>query len=407
MTADLFLFDDASAQGWDPFLITRPAGELHFGALLLRERAEAFFRLPCSGHLSKGELFGFVEPGAPPVVDPSLLSAERTRVVLTSRAVPRGLAPPPTGRRTTLTMGGSVVGWILEPGDPLPDPGMLLVPEPLEDSAEHQLEGRLLSHPWELMSKNGAQLREDIPILFGAQRSTPLEGVSILGTGILSVGDEVRFEPGVVLDLRDGPIRLSDGVEVRSHTRLAGPAYVGAGSTLLGGVISDVSIGPVCKIRGEVETSVVLGFSNKAHDGFLGHSYLGRWVNLGAFTTNSDLKNNYGPVRVGGRNGPLETGILKAGCFLGDHVKTGIGTLFNTGTVVGAGSNLFGGEMPPTYVPPFSWGSGHNLSEYRIDEFLETGARAMARRDMELDESTRDLFRRAFAATAAQRTRKE
>jgi UDP-N-acetylglucosamine diphosphorylase/glucosamine-1-phosphate N-acetyltransferase len=255
------------------------------------------------------------------------------------------------------------------------------------------------------MSENGAQLKEDIPIFFSARRSPAPEGVSVLGNGILSVGDEVQIEPGVVLDLRKGPIRLSDGVEIRSHTRLAGPSFVGAGSSLLGGVLSEVSIGPVCKVRGEVETSVILGFSNKAHDGFLGHAYLGRWVNLGAFTTNSDLKNNYGPVRIGSPRGLLETGILKAGCFLGDHVKTGIGTLFNTGTVVGAGSNLFGGAMPPSYVPPFSWGSGHDLSEYRVDKFLETASKAMARREIELDPGTRSLLEKAFADTADQRNK--
>ena len=165
---------------------------------------------------------------------------------------------------------------------------------------------------------------------------------------------------------------------------------------VLGGSLSEVTIGPVCKIRGEVESSVILGYTNKAHDGFLGHAYLGRWVNLGAFTTNSDLKNNYGPVRMGSPGGPVDTGLMKVGCFLGDHVKTGIGTLLNTGTVVGAGSNIFGGGMPPTYVPPFSWGSGDDLTEFRLDKFLEVASGAMGRRGMELDEDMEAVLRRAW-----------
>jgi UDP-N-acetylglucosamine diphosphorylase/glucosamine-1-phosphate N-acetyltransferase len=156
-----------------------------------------------------------------------------------------------------------------------------------------------------------------------------------------------------------------------------------------------------------VESSVILGYSNKAHDGFLGHAYVGRWVNLGALTTNSDLKNNYGPVRVGGPQGPVDTGLTKVGAFLGDHVKTGIGTLLNTGTVVGAGSNIFGGLMPPLFVPPFSWGRGHELTEYRLDKFLDVARRAMARRDLELDQAAETVLRRAWEATRTMRTGSE
>ena len=190
---------------------------------------------------------------------------------------------------------------------------------------------------------------------------------------------------------------------MRAHTRLEGPAFIGPDTTILGGVLSEVSIGPVCKVRGEVECSLILGYTNKAHDGFLGHAYLGRWVNLGALTTNSDLKNNYGPVRVGGADGPVETGLMKVGCFLGDHVKTGIGTLLNTGTVVGAGSNLFGGEMPPTYVPPFSWGNGTKLTEFRLERFLEVATQAMGRRGMELDAEMEALLRRAWGSSLQER----
>jgi hypothetical protein len=154
-----------------------------------------------------------------------------------------------------------------------------------------------------------------------------------------------------------------------------------------------------------VESTVILGYTNKAHDGFLGHAYLGRWVNLGALTTNSDLKNNYGMVRAGGPEGSRETGLTKAGCLLGDHVKTGIGTFLNTGTVVGAGSNLFGGRMPPRWVPPFSWGSGEDLSEYHIEKFLEVAVRVMDRRSVRLTQATASLLRRAWEDTAPQRSR--
>jgi hypothetical protein len=149
-------------------------------------------------------------------------------------------------------------------------------------------------------------------------------------------------------------------------------------------------------VHGELEGTIVLGYSNKAHDGFLGHSYLGRWVNIGAQTANSNLKNNYGTIRVWTPAGVVDTGSIKLGCFLGDHVKTAIGTLLSTGTVVGAGSNLFGRELPPPFVPPFSWGSGADLGAYDVDRFLETASTAMGRRGIRLSDAMRQLLRRAW-----------
>jgi hypothetical protein len=159
----------------------------------------------------------------------------------------------------------------------------------------------------------------------------------------------------------------------------------------------------VCIVRGELADSVLLGFVNKAHDGYIGHALLGRWVNLGAFTTNSDLKNNYRPVHVWTPDGDLDTGRLKVGCFIGDHVKTGIGTVLNTGTVIGAGSNVFGGLMPPVVVPPFSWGSGPDLRDHNLDKFLATAERAMGRRDQKLTPGVRAILEGAWAATAGRR----
>jgi UDP-N-acetylglucosamine diphosphorylase / glucose-1-phosphate thymidylyltransferase / UDP-N-acetylgalactosamine diphosphorylase / glucosamine-1-phosphate N-acetyltransferase / galactosamine-1-phosphate N-acetyltransferase len=145
----------------------------------------------------------------------------------------------------------------------------------------------------------------------------------------------------------------------------------------------------------------VLGYSNKAHAGFLGHAYLGRWVNLGAMTTNSDLKNNYGTIRMWTPEGDADTGLIKLGCLLGDYVKTGIGSLLNTGTVVGAGSNLYGTAMPPKYVPPFSWGSGAELVAFDAERFLALTETVMKRRDLSLPASMREMLRRSYDAGRA------
>ncbi len=398
MTRRLFLFDDEQARRWEPFHLTRPAGELLFGAFLLRERGEKYWGVPCQGHLAGGWLHGFTEAGAPPVVDPAGIGEEEHRIFQSSRVALTGDPPPALPTPGTLILQGVPVGWVLPPGMPSPGTEDLLRPRILPGSEPLEVEGTLLEEVWDLMGRSGEQLREDIPRHFPGYAAEEIPGCHILGEGLLSLGSGVKVDPGSVFDLRRGPIRLSDGVSVRSHTRLVGPAFIGSGSTLLGGVLSEVTVGRVSKVRGEVESTVILGYSNKAHDGFLGHAYLGRWVNLGAFTTNSDLKNNYGPVRVGGSGGPRDTGMMKVGCFLGDHVKTGIGTLLNTGTVVGAGSNLFGGVMPPTWVPPFSWGRGEDLTEFHLEKFLEVAGRAMARRSVPLDPGTEGVLRRAWAA---------
>jgi UDP-N-acetylglucosamine diphosphorylase/glucosamine-1-phosphate N-acetyltransferase len=260
-----------------------------------------------------------------------------------------------------------------------------------------QLEGKTVGRVWELMSRTPEQITDDVAGLFpGAATPELPQGVYVLGTHPLVVGDGVVIEPGVVFDTSAGPVWLDDRSRVRAFSRVAGPVYLGRGSTILGGTVEQASIGPVCRIRGEFAESVALGWVNKAHDGHIGHAYLGAWVNLGAETTNSDLKNNYSTIRLWTPEGDADTGEIKIGCFLGDHVKTGIGLLLNTGTVVGAGSNLYGAAMPPKYVPPFSWGTGEDLTAYRVDRFLQVAERAMARRKVTLSDGARRQLETAW-----------
>jgi UDP-N-acetylglucosamine diphosphorylase / glucose-1-phosphate thymidylyltransferase / UDP-N-acetylgalactosamine diphosphorylase / glucosamine-1-phosphate N-acetyltransferase / galactosamine-1-phosphate N-acetyltransferase len=229
--------------------------------------------------------------------------------------------------------------------------------------------------------------------------------VHISGDHHVSLGQDAHIEPGVVIDTREGPVRLEAGAYVEAPARLIGPLYVGVGSRLFGGRIGRSSIGPACKVKGEVEASVLTGYCNKAHDGYLGHALLGRWVNLGAHTTNSDLKNNYGPVRVRlGADEEVDTGLLKVGCFLGDHVRTGIGTLITTGAVIGAGTNLIGDDSLPRYVPPFSWGRPGALEDYALERFLSTADTVMRRRGLRLTDGLRAVLSRAWEATRAERT---
>jgi UDP-N-acetylglucosamine diphosphorylase / glucose-1-phosphate thymidylyltransferase / UDP-N-acetylgalactosamine diphosphorylase / glucosamine-1-phosphate N-acetyltransferase / galactosamine-1-phosphate N-acetyltransferase len=402
----LVLFDDARARAWAPFSLTRPAGEILFGAMTLRARAERATGLACTGYLTSGRLSGFEEPGSPGVLTPARAGElEGRRLLLSSRcALDLERFVPPVGP-ATLVLDGATVGWVLPPGTPMPDEAALLDPQGAAGAGTHvTVRGLLVEAPWTLVRDNPNQLREDARALGWEDTGTP-SGVHRIGVGLLSLAADAGIEPGVTIDLRAGPVRLEAGARVEGPARLVGPLYIGRSSIVFGGHVGSSSVGPVCKVRGEIADSVVLGYVNKAHDGYLGHALVGRWVNLGAFTTNSDLKNNYGSVSVWTPDGPTDTGLMKVGCFLGDHVKTGIGTVLNTGTVIGAGSNVFGGRMPPSHVPPFSWGEGADLTDYRLDKFLEGAERAMARRDVPLTEGMRGVLEGAWQASADERRR--
>jgi UDP-N-acetylglucosamine diphosphorylase/glucosamine-1-phosphate N-acetyltransferase len=396
----LYLFDDGNARRWAPFTLTRPAGELRFGILTLRERAQRVFGVPCSGHLSRRALAGFDESDAAPVVQWEDVPPESIRVLLSSRAVPdfQELPELVPGR---LTMGGETVGWVLAPGEPLPPEASVRAPGPETGTPTTELAGEVLDRPWNLVSGTPDRVLKDVDQLFGDDHHPP--GVVRIGKGRLSLGTQAEVEPGVVVDTRHGPVRLEEGVRVEGPARLVGPLWVGRGSMVAGGHVASSSLGPMCRVRGELVCSVFTGWDNKAHDGFLGHAMLGRWVNLGAGTTNSNLKNTYGTVRVWTPDGERDSKLVKVGCFLGDHVKVGVGTILNTGTVVGAGSNVFGKVMPPTVIPPFAWGAGDDLQEYRFEPFIRVAEAAMARRGEALTPGVRRILAEAWQSTRARR----
>lgn len=335
------------------------------------------------------------------------LGTQGVRILIRSNAVPFGsleeTLQKTIGARAAdgaveLRIEGTPAGWILPDGVPLLAPPTEVL----------EIPGQLLTSPWDLMHWNAHRITEDLspggmpsPGAVSSAQVLGAAGVQVLGAFPVTFAPDVQMDPFVVLDAREGPIHLSRGVRVDPFSRIVGPAWVGEGSRIMGGVVAHATVGPVCRIRGEVEAAVIHGWSNKAHDGYLGHAVVGSWVNLGAFTTNSDLKNTYGPVRapLGPLAESIETGLVKAGVLLGDHVKTGIGTLLGTGTVVGAGTNLFGGVLPPTWVPPFSWGTGDRLDAYRLDRFLEVTERAMARRGISLTPELRAALTRAYEGT--------
>jgi UDP-N-acetylglucosamine diphosphorylase/glucosamine-1-phosphate N-acetyltransferase len=216
----------------------------------------------------------------------------------------------------------------------------------------------------------------------------------LIRKGNIFVAPGVEIAPQVVIDATHGPVIIERGTVVEPLTFIQGPCYVGPNCRIVGGKIREgCSFGPVCRVGGEVEKTIMLGYCNKYHEGFLGHSYLGEWINLGAMTCNSDLKNNYGQIAVTVNGIDIDTGQIKVGCFIGDHTKTGIGTLLNTGMTIGFSCNLYGGGLfTDRAIPSFSWGTPGNLVDYRLDRAMETAAASMNRRDVAFSEVQRKLF---------------
>ncbi|MGD8978478.1 MAG: hypothetical protein PVI51_06075 [candidate division WOR-3 bacterium] len=200
----------------------------------------------------------------------------------------------------------------------------------------------------------------------------------------LFIAKDARVHKQVFLDVTDGPVYIDRGAVIRPFTTVVGPSYIGPGSIMDRAKVTKSTIGPHCRIGGEVESCIFQGYSNKYHEGFIGHSVVGAWVNLGALSTNSDLKNNYGPVRIHVGNREFDTGLVKLGCFIGDHTKLGIGTLIPTGAVIGSFVNFARGGMMPRFVPDFTWmGVGKDV-DYRLAEAIDTARLVMKRRNVKM-----------------------
>lgn len=266
-----------------------------------------------------------------------------------------------------------------------------------------EVDARMLRWPWQLIEWNEEALLEDLAVLTPDRHGVhPL--AALLEPSRIRIEPGARVDPQVVLDARGGPIHLGENVIVHPQTVVAGPCVVGAGTELLGGLIARSTIGPGCRLAGEVDTTIWQGWANKRHHGFVGHTVVGEWTNLGALTTTSDLKNNYGPVRVWVEGREVDSGNPKVGSLIGSHVKTGIGSLLPTGASIGTGSNLFGGgRFAPKHVPAFSWWNGERSVEHRLDDFLATAKVAMSRRTRSLEPGEEAALRALHEASAEER----
>lgn len=406
------IYEDSASQWLEPLARTRPTFALWCGAEPLFQRHRRQLGAHEVGFWLRPALAGLwqlEQPDNPindadwlrdgPVVwtNGRWLPSPDTRIDWTSPHVgivgeqvaylvlPRGEAPP------TLVLDG----WLRDMRQRLPQ----------RDAA-----GVMLDFLWDVVEQNAECLRHDLSWFAASHRPTAAgPNVAVQGPPehfIAAAG--ATIEPFVFADTRGGPVLIDDGAIVHAFSRLEGPCYVGNGSWIAGAKLrAGSTIGPCCRIGGEVEASIVQGYSNKAHDGFLGHSYVGEWVNLAAGTQTSDLRNDYDAVRVTVNGQRRSTGRHKVGSFIGDHTKTGLGALLNTGSVIGAFANLLpSGTLLPSLVPSFcqvQYGQLHELWDLR--KVLATAGHVMQRRGKTLTDVHRDFYYDLFEATMAERHR--
>lgn len=414
--SSLLFYDDAKAREFAPFTLTRPVSQLVAGALKTSDRWELISGSPADGFIADESLSDFDEEGSPAFIS-SEVDISIGSILINSRFIPKaGSREPYFDAAHNIWHGNGKVCAIRITDDvdtkaafPLLVNGTIrlddLVTQSHTDPTE--LEGRWMNEVWDFLGNLSAQLEEDIAGLAaqspafaktsgGSDSIKHPPGYHIIGTHQLFVEDGATIEPYVIFDLSAGPVMVRKGATISAFSRVVGPCFIDRDAIVLGEMVANCSIGPKSKIRGEISSSIVLGFSNKGHAGFVGHSYLGKWVNLGAGTTTSNLKNTYGTVQLWTPTGTRNTSLQFIGTLFGDHVKTGIGTMLNTGTVLGCGANIYGAQMPPKYVPPFSWGDSEPYGQFDIDKFVDVARKVMIRRSVELSAQQELLLRKSF-----------
>jgi UDP-N-acetylglucosamine diphosphorylase/glucosamine-1-phosphate N-acetyltransferase len=402
----LYLYDDARARSFEPFALTRPVSELCAGALITRQRWALRCAEPVAGAIVAEHLREFTEFEAPPAATGVIPAGS---ILANARCIPvigAAASPEAPGGDVWVCDGRVAAVRLAASLDPASCAGGHTTLETLAPSTAVRtpLAGRWIDDIWGYIRDLGAQLTADIPAL-AARASIGRDGLgsaTVIGPrDRLYIERDAVVEPYTVFDVTAGPILVRRGATVQAFTRVVGPCAIGEGAVVVGDRIAGSSIGERSKVHGELSTSIVMGCSNKSHDGFVGHSYLGRWVNLGAGTITSNLKNTYGPVQLWTPDGMRNTGQTFLGSFIGDYARTGIGTRLTTGTVMGAGANVFPPGFAPKVIPPFAWGAGEPFETFALPKFLEVAERQMARRAVTLSAAGRQYLTAAHQRAAA------
>jgi len=388
----VILFEDNLTPCFFPLALTRPVGELRIGILTIREKWEKALGHPVC-HETRDHLRKVYNPH----------SGDGPGYFINARMLPTS---PVVDQIRALDAGESIrQGDVLLAARFDRSPGHS---DAASRSRQVHSNPFLLNRITDVFALNGQAIELDFPICVSGRSSLDLPThVTLIGPSEkLFISEDAKLT-ACTINTTGGPVFIGKGAEVMEGCLIRGPLALGEQAVLKMGskVYGPTTIGPHCRVGGEVTNSVILGYSNKGHDGFLGNSVLGEWCNLGADTNTSNLKNNYGSVRTWDYANQefRNTGLTFVGLIMGDHSKSGINTMFNTGTVTGVAANIFGGGFPPKFIPSFSWGGPEGMVAYRLDEALLTAERMMARRQINLTPEMREMLTEVFRITSGER----
>ena len=389
------LFDDNTWNELRPLTFTRPVCEMRVGILTIKEKWEKYLNARCS-YLTKDylqEKFTLTVTGDNTLINGSVIPTAEL------------LSEIDTLQQGEVLKKGDIVCAVklnrkqVEEFD-FENTGNLKVVESVSEL-------KRVAHLWDIFRMNGEAIEHDFKIITKGRKSQLLSK-----TNTVIGNNEVFVERGAVVECatintKNGPVYIGKNTEIMERSAIRGPFALCEGSTVKMGakIYGPTTVGPYSKVGGELNNVVLFAYSNKGHDGFLGNAVVGEWCNFGADTNNSNLKNNYSEVKMWNytQNRFVKTGLQFCGLVMGDHSKCGINTMFNTGTLVGVGANIFGSGFPRNFIPSFAWGGSHGFSDTVIEKSFEVARLVMERRNIELTETDEKILRHIFDITAKYR----
>ena len=389
------LFDDKTWSDLLPLTFTKPISEIRVGILTIKEKWEKYLKTKCSYHTKD-----YLQKKFPMEIDSDNIFINGA--LIPSAELISEIVNLKQGQ--VLYSEDTVYALRLDKQNAemfnLEDYIKKANVKSISDSVK-------INNTWDIFRMNGDAIETDFKAITKGRKSQPLSK-----TNTLLGGNEIFIERGAsiecaILNTTNGPIYIGKNAEIMEGSSIRGPFSLGQESTIKMGakIYGPTTIGPYSKAGGEINNSVIMGYSNKGHDGFLGNSVIGEWCNLGADTNNSNLKNNYAEVKLWNYNKKrfVKTGLQFCGLIMGDHSKCGINTMFNTGTVIGVSANIFGDGFPRNFVPSFAWGGASGFTETRLEKAFEVETRVMERRNIVFDDIEKQLLTDIFNLTAEYR----
>ncbi len=404
----LVIVEDTGYRNLLPLTATRPVFDLICGSLSLGDRIKRYLSQKKSNYIIRDELRNIFLEHNPGVMVNEQVDGDTLyvngRVIWNDELAKTIKQTIRSQKKYTLFQSGDE--WVaVYTDEPVSLSNEVFKAHPIQlpdGYIEKDVNARVAAYPWDIIDANGDCIKEDFNYRSKRIRKK-IQGKVHSGAVLtrkrdIIIGKGTVVNPYVVVNASKGPVMIGDNVTIEPHAYLKGPLWVNTKSVVKAGarIYGGSSIGYNCRAAGEISSTIMHSYSNKAHEGFLGHSYIGQWINIGADTNNSNLKNDYGLIRVMINGTPVETGKQFFGMVMGDHSRTGINTMINTGTIIGVACNIFGANFPPKYLPDFSWGGADFVRRYQFDKFLQNARAMTARRGVSLSDSEITLLRKIY-----------